>query len=120
MVSIREIADDNSSISSTRWAFAAVIKFDIFIIFILIITGLVSHFIGKPLDNSFYGSVTMLLGVLTGLATTTKALQGFEPKDRFNQFNTESKTKEIIIEQKTKPAKSEAQEIKEPEIFEGK
>lgn len=80
MVTTREIADDNSSISSTRWAFVLVIKFDIIVIFGAIVAGLVGHFIGKPFDNGFYGSVVMLLGVLTTLATGAKALQGFEPK----------------------------------------
>jgi hypothetical protein len=80
MVTIREISDDKSSISSTRWAFASIIKFDIAIILITIITGIVGHFLGKPLDSGFYGSVAMLLGILTGFVTTTKALQGFEPK----------------------------------------
>jgi hypothetical protein len=82
MVTTREIADDNSSISSTRWAFATVVKFDIAVILITIGAGIAAHFMGKPLDNGFYGSVSMLLGILTGLATATKALQGFEPKHR--------------------------------------
>ena len=80
MVTTREIADDNSSISSTRWAFALVIKFDIIVIFGTIVAGLVGHFIGKPFDNGFYGSVAMLLGALTTLTTGAKALQGFETK----------------------------------------
>ena len=80
MVTTREIADDNSSISSTRWAFALVIKFDIIVIFGTIVAGLIGHFIGKPFDNGFYGSVAMLLGALTTLTTGAKALQGFETK----------------------------------------
>ena len=42
--------------------------------------GLVGHFLGKPLDSSFYASSAMLLGVITGIITTSKSLQGFEPK----------------------------------------
>ncbi len=96
MVTTREIADNNSSISSTRWAFALVIKFDIAVIFGTIIAGLVGHFIDKPLDNGFYGSVSMLLGILTGLAAGTKALQGFEPKhdQEESEKNDQSETVE--------------------------
>ena len=89
MVTTREIADNNSSISSTRWAFALVIKFDIIVIFGTIVAGLVGHFIGKPFDNGFYGSVTMLLGALTTLTTGAKALQGFETKCGQEKSETE-------------------------------
>ena len=81
-ISLREISDDRTSISSTRWAFASVIKFDIIVIFLIVVSGLLSHFIPTidDLSGSFYGSVTALLGVLTGLVSTTKAMQGFETK----------------------------------------
>ena len=81
-ISLREISDDRTSISSTRWAFASVIKFDIIVIFLMVVSGLLSHFIPTidDLSGSFYGSVTALLGVLTGLVSTTKAMQGFETK----------------------------------------
>lgn len=80
MITLREISDDSSTISSTRWAFATVIKFDISIIVITIAAYLVGHFIGRPVDGSFFGYVATLLGVLTGIVTTSKALQGFETK----------------------------------------
>ena len=81
-ISLREISDDRTSISSTRWAFTSVIQFDIIVIFLIVVSGLLSHFIPTidDLSGSFYGSVTALLGVLTGLVSTTKAMQGFETK----------------------------------------
>lgn len=87
MISIREIADDKTTISSTRWAFAVVIYFDIVVIALTLIAGLVGHFVPglKEIEGSFYGSVAALLGVLTTIIGTTKALQGFEThskKDR--------------------------------------
>ena len=104
MVTTREIADDNSSISSTRWAFALVIKFDIIVIFGTIVAGLIGHFIGKPFDNGFYGSVAMLLGALTTLTTGAKALQGFETKcgqEKYEAEKTESvETTETVTEGK--------------------
>lgn len=80
MITIKEIADDNTSISSTRWAFAIIIKFDLVMIGITVISGIIGHFISRPLSNDFYGSVALLLGLLTGFSTGAKALQGWEPK----------------------------------------
>lgn len=83
MISIREISDNKSTISSTRWAFSTIITFDIIIISLTIIAGIISHFIGKPFDSSFFGSVALLLGIPTGLSTGAKAMQGWEPhKDK--------------------------------------
>ena len=80
-ISLREIVDNDSSISSTRWAFASIVKFDIFVILITALAGLAAHFIPgvEDLDSGFYTSMGMLLGILTGFISGTKALQGFEP-----------------------------------------
>jgi hypothetical protein len=62
---IKEIADNNSSISSTRWAFVSVIKFDMIIISVTLGIFALFHLIDKPLDNSFFYAVATLLGILT-------------------------------------------------------
>ena len=80
MISIRELVDDKSSISSTRWAFVVTILFDIIVISITIIAYIIAHFIGKPFDSNLISGVAILLGVLTGIVTTSKSLQGFETK----------------------------------------
>lgn len=82
MITLREIADDKTTISSTRWAFASVVKLDIAVIIVVLLAALVAHFIPgvEDFDNSFFGSVATLLGVVTTLVTTGKALQGFEPR----------------------------------------
>lgn len=82
MISIRDLADDNTTISSTRWAFATVILFDIVVIALSLLVFVVSHFIGKPIDLAFFDKEVVLLGVLTAMVATTKGLQGFEPKDK--------------------------------------
>ena len=81
MVSIREISDNNTPISSTRWAFASVIKFDIVVILITIIAYFIGHFFNKPFDSGLFTGVATLLGILTSLVATPKILQGFEPKN---------------------------------------
>jgi len=83
MISLREIADNFTTISSTRWAFGAILKFDMAIIAVSIVAIIVGHFVGKPFDDSFIKGVALLLGILTTIITTSKALQGFEPhKDK--------------------------------------
>ena len=81
-ISLREICDSESTISSTRWAFASIVKFNILVILLTIIAGLVAHFVPsiEDFDSSFYGSIAMLLGVLTGFSTGAKIMQGFETK----------------------------------------
>lgn len=79
MIKIRELADDKTTISSTRWAFATVILFDIVVIALSMLAFVISHFMGKPIDLGFFDKEVVLLGVLTALVATTKGLQGFEP-----------------------------------------
>lgn len=83
---IRDLADDNTTLSSTRWAFATVILFDIVVIALSLLVFVVSHFIGMPIDLAFFDKEVILLGVLTALVATTKGLQGFEPKDKEKQI----------------------------------
>lgn len=96
LISIREIADDDTTISSTRWAFASIVKADLYIAVITILSGIVGHFLGKPISNEFYASVALLLGVITGIIGGNKALQGFETKnnDKHSIANTEPKKEE--------------------------
>lgn len=80
MITMREIADIDSKVSSTRWAFAAIVKADIFIVFIAIAAGLAGHFLKRPLPVSYYDFVIKAVGLLTGILTVAKAAQGFEPR----------------------------------------
>lgn len=82
MVKIREIADNNSSISSTRWAFAAVVKFDIVAIAVSVVSIIVGHFVGKPFDDTTVKGIALLIGVLTTITGGSKIMQGFEPKEK--------------------------------------
>lgn len=79
MITTRELADNNTSISSTRWAFVTVILFDIVVIALSLFAFVISHFIGKPIDLGFFDKEAVLLGVLTALIAMTKGLMGFEP-----------------------------------------
>ena len=82
MITMKDIADDNSTISSTRWAFAAIVKADIAIVSITLVAAIVGHFLGKPLDSRIYDYVSKSVGLLTGILALAKAAQGFEPKKK--------------------------------------
>ena len=79
---IRKLADNDTTLSSTRWAFATVVLFDIIVISLSLIIFIISHFIRIPIALAFFDKEAILLGVLTALVATTKGLQGFEPKER--------------------------------------
>lgn len=78
MITFRELVDDNTSISSTRWAFVSVIIFDIVIISITILAYIIGHFIGLPFDSGLVSGVAILLGIPTSLITASKVLQDSE------------------------------------------
>ena len=80
MITFRDLVDDNTSISSTRWAFVSVIIFDIIVISITILAFIIGHFVGMPFDSGLVSGVAILLGLLTTLVTTSKSLQGWEPQ----------------------------------------
>ena len=80
-----DISNNDNNISSTRWAFAIMIIFDLIIIAGVIVAGLVGQFIGKPIDNNFYGSVALLLGIPTTLISGVKLSQGWENKNLINK-----------------------------------
>ena len=79
MITLKDIADDKTTISSTRWGWALTLIVDVIVICIVVTAGLVGHFINVPIPDTFYKSVALLLGVLTGITGTTKLAQGFEP-----------------------------------------
>lgn len=79
MITLRDIADDQTTISSTRWGWALTLIVDVVVISVVVTAGLVGHFMMLPLPVDFFKSVALLLGVLTGITGTTKLAQGFEP-----------------------------------------
>lgn len=82
-MNIRELSDDNTNYSTTRYGFVTILRFDIIMIILTFVAFLVCHLIGKPLDDNIFKSLALILGIPTALITTSKSLQGFEPnKDK--------------------------------------
>lgn len=77
-MTLRELSDNNNSISTTRWAFCLVIMFDIITIAISLALFIISYFIGTPIPIEIFDKEALLLGLLTGVITAAKGLQGFE------------------------------------------
>lgn len=95
MITLREIADDGTKISSTRWGWGLTLIFDVVMISLTFAAFITCHVIGKPLDVSFIYAVIAMLGVLTTITGATKALQGFETKKdedthKVSEFDSES------------------------------
>ena len=82
MISLKDLADEGTHISSTRWAFCLVIIFDIVVIFLTVCAALFGHFAGNPIDSSIFTGVATLLGVPTALISAAKVMQGFEHHEK--------------------------------------
>lgn len=91
MINIKDLIDNKTSYSTTRWAFVVCVRTVVIIAFITIITWIILSILGKPTEGLFGGSAT-LCGVIIGIISTTKALQGFESKkDKPIEDNKENK-----------------------------
>lgn len=99
MITIREIANNETKISSTRWAFATTIVFDMIMIVLSLAAFLFCNLTGHELDISFLYAVVAMLGVLTGITGTAKALQGFE-NNSGEEKTVEEKPKKVEEEGK--------------------
>lgn len=79
MITTKDLISDNTPYSTTRWAFVVCIRSGIFLAIGSLITTIVLSILGKNTDGLIGGAVA-LIGVIMGVPTTAKALQGFETK----------------------------------------
>ena len=93
MINIKDLIDNKTSYSTTRWAFVVCVRTVVIIAFITIITWIILSILGKPTEGLFGGSAT-LCGVIIGIVSTTKALQGFETKHDGNIIEDNKENKE--------------------------
>lgn len=82
MVSIRELASNDNDISSTRWAFCSIVRFDIVITAIVVIASIVGHFVGKPIPKETIDGTALLIGTITTIIGGSKIMQGFEKNEK--------------------------------------
>lgn len=79
MISLKDLIDDKTPYSTTRWAFVVILRFAIIMIILAYVTFITFRILGIDTDGLVSG-VSSMLGIVVGLATTAKALQGFETK----------------------------------------
>lgn len=82
MISIRELASNDNDISSTRWAFCSIVRFDIVITAIVVIASIVGHFIGIPISKELIEGIALLIGTVTTIIGGSKIMQGFEKNEK--------------------------------------
>lgn len=83
MISKRELVDDKTTISTTRWAYVSIVTFAIVSVVLVLVSYVVCSLVDKPLPEGFLGGAAALIAIPMGIITTSKALQGFEPhKDK--------------------------------------
>lgn len=80
MIDTKQLIDNKTNYSTTRWAFVTILKFDM----VIIVSALLAYFVCVILDinisESVLYAVGTLLGSLTGIITLAKGAQGFETK----------------------------------------
>lgn len=77
MINIKDLIDDKTTYSTTRWAFVVAMRFAIIMSILSFVTFVVFRVLKIDTEGLFSG-VSTVLGIVVGLATTAKALQGFE------------------------------------------
>lgn len=82
MISIRELASNDNEISSTRWAFCSIVRFDIVAASVIIIASIVGHFIGMPIPKELIEGIALLIGTVTTIIGGSKIMQGFEKSEK--------------------------------------
>lgn len=73
----RELIDESSTLSSSRWSLITCIQWGIGIAITSIILYVLCHIIGKPLPNEFLGGCTMLVSLIIGIPTVGKGVQNY-------------------------------------------
>ena len=90
----KDLIDDKTSYSTTRWAFVVAMRFAIIMISLSFIAFVTFKIVGIETEGLFSG-VSTVLGIVVGLATTAKALQGFETTDNNNIIDENNNDNEI-------------------------
>lgn len=86
MIDTKDLIDGKTSYSTTRWVFVVAMRFAIIMTLLSFITFVVFRILKIDTEGLFSG-VSTVLGIVVGLATTAKALQGFE-KNSDNESNS--------------------------------
>lgn len=79
-MNLRELVDDKTSYSTTRWAFVVCTRVAIALAFLVIGAVIAGTIFNKPMPDGLLGGAAAIIGVLAGIPTVAKTAQGFETK----------------------------------------
>ena len=97
----RELIDESSSLSTSRWSLITCVEWAIVLSFLSIISVIVCHLVGKSLPDGFLGGCAVIIGVIVGLPTAGKVTQSFSEygNNYFDKFeNKDDKEEKSNIE----------------------
>ena len=88
----RELIDESSQLSSSRWSLITCIEWGIFLATISILAYVICHLVGRPLPNEFLGGCTVLISLIIGIPMAGKTSQSFsELKNHyFDKYDTKT------------------------------
>ena len=87
----KELIDESSTLSSSRWSLVTCIRWAIFISILSIISVIVCAIIKKPLPDGFLGGCAIIIGLIIGIPTAGKTTQSFSEygNNYFDKFEKE-------------------------------
>ena len=90
----KELIDESSTLSSSRWSLITCIRWAIVISILSIISVIVCTVIKKPLPEGFLGGCAVIIGLIIGIPTAGKATQSFSEygHNYFDKFDKEIKS----------------------------
>ena len=85
----KELVDESSKLSSSRWSLVTCIRWAIVIAVISIVSFVICALIGKPLDSGFLGGCGVIIGLIIGIPTVGKTTQSFSEYGNhyFDKYN---------------------------------
>ena len=118
----RELIDESSTLSSSRWSLITCVQWGIGLALLVILSYVICYLIGKPLPNEFLSGCTFLISLIIGIPTVGKGVQNYSElkNNYFDKYEvpTKKEEEEIKIVQSKKDLKFE--DINLEDIGEGK
>ena len=90
----RDLIDESSTLSSSRWSLVTCIRWAIILSILSIVSVIVCYVVGKPLPEGFLGGCAVIIGLIIGIPTAGKATQSFSEygNNYFDKFENEEDT----------------------------
>lgn len=99
----RELIDESSKLSSSRWSLVTCIQWAIILSIISIIAYIICIVINKPLPDGFLGGCAVIIGLIIGIPTAGKATQSFTEYGNgyFDKFENakDEETQSVVIKE---------------------